>query len=767
MRLLLVALVFLSIAPPSAAHDLVAKNYFARVNDSLAYPGAMILLEYAMERAGTFLRSASRVSYPALEFGAEDGPENPVDGGEEAFRITADERGLLIEANTRRGYIFAVGHLLRNATLREGSIAIPEPPFVWHEKPEYPLRGHQLGYRAAANSYDAWTPDQYRTYIRELALFGANAIEMIPFQDERIEPLMPVPRRALDLAVSAICAEHDLQFWIWTPAPFELEDEEARAASLAEHASFYEAAERLDAVFFPGGDPGNNHPRLVIPFLEDIAAILRAHHPEATVWLSLQGFNEERVDFVYAWLDREQPEWFGGVVAGPGSPLIPETRARLAARYGLRHYPDITHTIRSQYPTPWWDPAFAFTLGREPVNPEPVRYAFVHNLLAPYTTGFLTYSDGINDDINKAVWSALGWDSRRDVREILVEYSNLYLGADAAEGIADGILALERNWDGPIVENGAIDGTLAHWQRLEDAHPDLRNDWRFQALLLRAYYDAFVRHRAMHERGLEQRAMAALREGIADPFAAAEAVRAILAEADARSIKPGWRQRVVDLCADLFDSIGFQTSVEEYGASGYERGAVLDYLDYPLNNRWWIEAELEAALALEGPDAQVTALLRIANWEVPGARSFYDDIGNVSRSPRVVRGEQRNTDPVPLRDKNPDFMWWDNGFHAYRQSWVSKMDWPLAVRYMGLDAEASYTVEVTGLGQCLLFANGQRIVGTRERIEMGERNTFEIPQALTAGRELVLTFKTPHEPGINWRQQSRLSEIWLIHEDDR
>jgi len=745
----------LLIALPAAALDLSQASI--QVEAPEAERAASIFVEEVAARTGITLPitgDGTIAFYP---------PAGYWEGGEEEYRIIAGEDRLLVQADSPRGYIYAVGHLLRTMTLREGEIRIPETPFVWHETPEYPLRGHQLGYRAAANAYDAWSPEVYEQYIRELALFGINAIEMIPFQDDRPAPLMPVPRRELDLAVSRICAEHDLQFWIWTPAPFDLSDSDARAESIAEHADFYAAAERLDAVFFPGGDPGDNHPDLVMPFLEDIAELLAEHHPEAKIWLSLQGFNEERVDFVYDWLDAEQPDWFGGVVCGPGSPLIPESRARLDARYGLRHYPDITHTIRSQYPTPWWDSAFNSTLGREPVNPEPVRYAYVHNIFAPYTIGFITYSDGINDDVNKTIWSALGWDSTQSVRDILVEYSRLYLGHDIAEAAADGILALERNWRGPIVENGAIDGTLAHWQRLEDEYPELHDNWRFQTFLLRAYYDAFVRHRAIYDRKLELRANDALRAAAdGDPQAAAEAALAILAEADELSTRPEWRQRIIDLCADLFESIGFQTSVEEYGASGHERGAVLDYIDYPLNNRWWIEAEIEKALALEDEAETIAALLTIANWEDAGPGGFYDDIGNVANSPRVVRTEPYNTNPIPERGDNPDFMWWDSGFHDYRQSWVSKMDWPDALRYTGLDPDANYIVRITGYAQCFLFANGERVHGDKERIEMGEINSFAIPQELTRDRELVLTFEKPHEPGINWRQQSRLSEVWLV-----
>ncbi len=56
------------------------------------------------------------------------------------------------------------------------------------------LRGHQLGYRPKNNTFDAWGPAQIDRYIRELALFGANSIEILPprTDDELSNDLMPV-----------------------------------------------------------------------------------------------------------------------------------------------------------------------------------------------------------------------------------------------------------------------------------------------------------------------------------------------------------------------------------------------------------------------------------------------------------------------------------------------------------------------------------------------------------------------------------------------
>lgn len=99
----------------------------------------------------------------------------------------------------------------------------------------------------------------------------------------------------------------------------------------------------MAAVFFPGGDPGNNPPDLVLPFLEDVSRRLLPIHPAARVWLSLQWFNAEQIDMTYGYIEREEPKWFAGLVAGPSSPPAAPTRQRLPKQYKLRLYPDLTH----------------------------------------------------------------------------------------------------------------------------------------------------------------------------------------------------------------------------------------------------------------------------------------------------------------------------------------------------------------------------------------------------------------------------------------
>ena len=81
-----------------------------------------------------------------------------VQGTDLLWLIGADERGVL----------FAIGEFFRTADLSKNR-ALFDKKFEIETSPQYPLRGHQLGYRNTANSWDAWTVTQYEKYIRELA----------------------------------------------------------------------------------------------------------------------------------------------------------------------------------------------------------------------------------------------------------------------------------------------------------------------------------------------------------------------------------------------------------------------------------------------------------------------------------------------------------------------------------------------------------------------------------------------------------------------
>ena len=691
----------------------------------------------------------------------------------EAFHVKVETRGgqavVWVLGADGRGALFGVGELLRALRWTAGGQealprGVPSTLDV-ASAPAYAIRGHQLGYRQHSNTYDAWDEARYERYIRELALFGANSIENIPLQDTRVSPHFRVPREEMNVAISRICARYDLDYWIWTPADFDLADASRRERTLETLDAMFARMPRLDAIFVPGGDPGHNAAQLVLPYLRDLAQRVRRHHPQAQVWLSLQWFPADQVDWIHTQLNGEALPWFGGLVAGPSSPPLAETRARLHPRYRLRDYPDITHTVRAQYVVPDWDPAFNFTLGREPINPRPVFYAGLHDRVAAHTDGFISYSDGVNDDVNKAIWSRKAWSPGASPREILIEYARLFFGEPVAERAADGLLALEKNWEGPLASNGAVDGTLAGWQRLEAQTPSLQGDWRWQQALFRAYYDAYTRHRLLRESTLEERANAALLAARVSGAATAIArARAVLAEADAPGPRDEWRTRIEDLGAALFSSIGMQLDTPRYKASGTERGAVLDFLQHPLNNRWWLEDEFAKVLALPDESARVARLETLARWESPGPGSTYDDLGNIAKSPHVRRARAGATPPGLHEGPTPHFTWESEGRSRKRLSWQTSLRWPLAIVYEHVDPAAAYVVRLNGNGEVRLRINGVAATARRHGTTLGEFKEYVVPVEAVRSRRISLTFDDIDESDRNWRQHSRVHEVWLLRQ---
>ena len=508
----------------------------------------------------------------------------------------------------------------------------------------------------------------------------------------------------------------------------------------------------MDAVFFPGGDPGSNYPKYVMPFLKEVTAQLKKYHPKATMWISLQGFSDEQVDYFYQYLEQNNPDWLTGVVTGPGSPDLAATRFRLPKKYLHRHYPDLTHSVRCQYPALNLDQAFALTEGREVCNPQPVYYAKIHNRFAPFTDGFLSYSDGCHDDVNKVTWSQMGWDPTRPVRDVLVEYARFFFGSSVAEVGADGILALERNWVGPTEENGGIEVTYAFWKNLETQHPELKNNWRWQLLVMRSNYDVFVKRRKAYEQKLEKEANEVLLQApkIGSGNAMVKALE-LVNKADKELITNDLRQKIVNYCEALFQSIGLQTSVKKYQASGSERGAILDFIDYPLNNRWWLTDEFKKVEKMATEREKLDRLDVIAKWENPGAGSFYDNISDISKSSHVLT----------TSDDATDVAWWENGYSRRRLSTQLFQNFPV-LKYTDLDPNGRYLIRIAGYHEALLRVDGERIDPTLYNKGYEEFKEFPLNPKFVSDGKIDVTFDQPEESQLNWRERSKVTDVWLI-----
>ncbi len=724
-------------------------------------PGAAVI---AVGREAGLLAKSPRIATLLSDLPTSKAPEG--------YRIKVDRASLsvIVVGNDARGVLFGVGRLLREFRMDRGRVLIDEKYRI-ETAPKVSLRGHQLGYRPKTNSYDGWDLPQWERYIRDLAAFGTNAIELIPprSDDDTDSPHFPRPPAEMMVGMSRLAADYGLDVWLWYPAmDRDYSDPTTVESAIQEWGDIFKRLPRIDAVFVPGGDPGHTRPKHLMALLEKQAATLRRYHPNAQMWVSPQSFNKEWHDEFLA-IVRSQPAWLSGIVFGPQVRVgLHELRTTIPARYPIRHYPDITHTINCQYPVRDWDLAFALTHDREPINPRPTDQAAIFRASIPDSIGFLTYSEGCNDDLNKVVWSGLGWEPSTPVIDLLRDYGRYFIGEPFADDFAQGLLALERNWRGPLLTNVGVETTLRQFRAMEgSASPQVLLNWRFQQALYRAYYDAYVRDRLIRETALESEAMEVLRDSarVGSMLAMNEA-EASLDRSLLRPISADRRIRTNELAEALFQSIHMQLSTRKYRAIEVGRGTTQDTIDVPLNDRLWLKDRFASIRKLDNEEARQQALGAIRHRTDPGPGGFYDNLGDVTQQSRLVRG-------ADFAD-SPDFRKsWVVGFDdrpglpmAWLRNAQSLYDEPLRMKYEGLDPQARYRLRVVYSGdnfrpRIRLEAEEREIHPLIKKPDPIVPLEFDIPSTLTADGVLNLRWNQELGRGGNGRG-CQVSEVWLM-----
>ncbi|WP_353722192.1 hypothetical protein [Dyadobacter sp. 676] len=690
---------------------------------------------------------------------------------------------VIIAGKDRRGILYGVGRLLRKAEMTEGKLQLPKGLAI-STSPRYPMRGHQLGYRPKTNAYDAFTVAGFDQYIRELALFGANTIEILPprTDDDATSRHMKIPAAQMMVEQSRICKSYGLDVSMWYPNMGKnYVDPDSVARELAEREQVFASLPKLDGVFVPAGDPGELEPDVLFAWLEKEAAVLQKYHPNAKIWVSPQVFRptQKWFDAFFNHANKEYP-WFGGVVFGPWVKIpVRKIREMLKPTIPIRHYPDITHNYSAQYPVPHWDLAWAMTLGRESINPRPFDEKAIHNALDQYGIGSVSYSEGTNDDVNKFVWSDQDWDPEMPVMETLRDYSRLFLGPQYHETAAQAIVGLERNWRGEVITNDGIDLTLRQWQKMEQNAPlKLMQNPRFQMGLIRAYFDAYTRQRLIYETALEQQARRALTSaGASGTVKAMREAEKVLEKAWKEPILPEYQQKCHDLADSLFKSIGAQLTMKKHGAmSG--RGNFVDLINMPLNDAPYLLDQIKRIEKLGSEAEMVREIDQLLHRTDPGPGGFYDHFGDPESWYRVVPNLPWEEDPGSLQSPRIGFgvglvgeEWVDEiqatGFKGQvtPKAWMKQAktlyDQPLRIRYDNLDPDATYRIRISYTGRFrsrmkMTTDDGQTI---HDFIQTGEQPTFEfqIPRSATADGQVIFEWTCGEG-----ERGSQVTEIWLM-----
>lgn len=664
--------------------------------------------------------------------------------GRETYAVRTIGSTIVITARDTRGLVYGAGWLLRHLDVANGTPRLTAAASVT-ATPRFATRLTQIGYRPKNNSYDAWTLAMFARRIEDFALWGASGVQIIApnSDDDATGPLFPALPRETLAGIARITHRLGLDVALYYP---ELGDYRTAEQVEAEVRAFTQVLNDLpyvDALYVPGGDPGHTDPDHLFPLVARQAAVLHQRNPGAPAYISTQGFDAAGLDAFYRQLDR-QPDWLAGVFVGPQTrDPLPVQRRRIPSRYPLILYPDIAHTMHAQFPVPQWWPEFALTEGREPINPRPQAYTLIADRFLPLTQGFVTYSEGVNDDFNQLLWFQLGWSLATDPHDVARQYARMFVGDPAAAALP---FALEANWTGDPARNAGIDRTLALTYHIRPAR---FADWRIDSLRYRSVYDAIVRHRTI-----------AARQRIAAVHAAPDAAsaRAALDRADGAAVAP-LRARLFTLAERLWQQARLQLSVKRYGATTIERGANLDRVDVDLTGRTAILAQLARGFPL--PDRRRRA---------EGA--LYDDLGRPDAEPHLVRGSGFAADPQlydtaidGIADRTPE-----DGWPLAALDYAETLyDRPIRLHYAGLDPQRRYRLVATYAGEdytlpMTLTANGRfTLQSAFNRTSNPMTVEVAIPPAATAGGTLDLAWTRPPGMGGSGRGH-QVAETWLIPE---
>ncbi|MEI6139646.1 MAG: alpha-glucuronidase family glycosyl hydrolase [Mariniphaga sp.] len=709
--------------------------------------------------------------------------------GKDGYQIAVleDSKTILVIGHDPRGVLYGIGKLLRNLEIHPGRILI-DNNFKVASAPKYPIRGHQLGYRPKTNAYDAWTVDQFDSYIRDLVLFGANSIEIMPprTDDDPTSVNMKLPSIQMMTEQSRICKEYGLDVWMWYPnMGSDYTTEDSINVELAEREKVFSVLPKLDALFVPAGDPGDLEPDELFNWLEREAVVLHKYHPNAKIWVSPQVFkpSAEWYRKFYAHVNKEY-NWFGGIVYGPWikTPL-PEVKKLIKPSIAIRLYPDITHSLSCQYPIPDWDIAYAMTLGRECINPRPEDEKYIHNFYANLAQGSISYSEGTNDDVNKFVWSGQDWDPSTPVIETLRDYARYFIGSEYTENVAQGLMSLERNIKGRLLTNEQVQRTLQQWQDMEQNAPvNVLSNPRFQSGLIRAYFDAYTQRRLVYETNLEFQARDILENAkTKGSNSAISEARNILSLAIEKPASPELKGRCIALADSLFRSFGAQLTVAKHHAmSG--RGNFIDNIDVPLNDALWILDQLKEVEKLNSEPERLAAIEKMLHRTDPGPGGFYDNFGNPAAWKRIKARKSWAQDPGSLESPRESFgvgltgVDWVHevvakGFEGQTTplAWMNQIntlyDTPLEMEYDNLDPNSEYMLKIAYTGRfrssMKLMADGVMI---HNYIRMGTRPLFEfpIPKEVTKDGKVSFTWTCGQEDKGEGERGSQVAEIWII-----
>lgn len=435
--------------------------------------------------------------------------------GPEGFRIEDAPDGVRIVGNDERGVIYGVGKFLRDPAWRGTSV------------PKLPVRGIYFATHFHNFYHDA-PIELVQRYVEDLALWGINSLtvwfDMHHFDGIKDPAAQAMLDRLKAIFGTARSVEMDRGLVLIANEGYNNSPVEMRAtgpgrggfykrelcpnAPGAEELILRQFEEELDAF----SEVGINHVWIwpydqgscscgkckpwgsngFLKIARPVADLARKRMPGCKVYLSAWYMDDGEWAGVSSTLE-EDSSWADGVVLQPDHF---GTKKNAASPLPIVGFPEIS--MAGMYP---W--------GGFGANPQPDAFQKYWDEARADSYGGWPYSEGIFEDINKAIFAQFYWDPHRPAWDTVREYAAFEFGADVAEDVVQVIRTLEQNhhvrwW--PALANredpfAAADIPPQPDPGAEEAYElakhidsrlsvSARRSWRWRIVYLRALLDA-------------------------------------------------------------------------------------------------------------------------------------------------------------------------------------------------------------------------------------------------------------------------------------
>eukprot|EP00817_Percolomonadidae_sp_ATCC50343_P005575 CAMPEP_0117420964 /NCGR_PEP_ID=MMETSP0758-20121206/2184_1 /TAXON_ID=63605 /ORGANISM="Percolomonas cosmopolitus, Strain AE-1 (ATCC 50343)" /LENGTH=618 /DNA_ID=CAMNT_0005202871 /DNA_START=417 /DNA_END=2270 /DNA_ORIENTATION=- len=325
------------------------------------------------------------------------------------------------------------------------------------------------------------TVERFMKYATELTTQGANTIELVAPDGEK-SPHFQLSQIDMLSNVTNELDKADIDVSIWYPTNSMYWDT----------MDVFKRAKRLDHLFIPSADPGDMTFDELVDFVQKIKPEVKNIFPQIKIWISVQGYGQKDFNkFLEKAMNAQLP--VDGIVFGPQTFIgLKAIRDVLPQNYLLRTYPDICHALKCQYPQANWPTYLSITHQREPILVRIQQYIDIYNQNSPYMDGFVTYSEGLMDDVNKHVYNYISTHAHPEsvtAEEIAKDYQKAFLPKEKADTYK-GIVRLESNWFPENAYEQYLNETLNYFV------PDY-NNWRATMLYFRASYDLYQFYKSL------------------------------------------------------------------------------------------------------------------------------------------------------------------------------------------------------------------------------------------------------------------------------